>query len=508
MTDQSSESKHSQQIHKLPHPLIALLPVLALVGLVWLAISIFGSDALSGGSQMALLFATAICLIIGKITVNVHWNTFEKSLHKNIKNISTALLILLIIGALSGTWMISGVVPMFISYGLKIIRPEIFLVSATVICALVSVVTGSSWTTVATIGIALMGIGRAQGFNDGWIAGAIISGAYFGDKISPLSDTTILASSISGTPLFTHIKYMLVTTIPSLIISLIVFGIAGFFNSNIVTADVALYEQALQSRFDITPWLLIVPIVTIFLIAKRYPPLVTLFLSMLLAAVFAIIFQRDILYLIAGGETSLHAIKGALMSCYGSTAIDAGNSEINSLIATRGMQGMLYTVWLIICATCFGAAMSATRMIESITHALTTYIKNTTGLVSSTVITGLFVNISMADQYLALILTGNMFKNTYESRGYENRLLSRSMEDSVTVTSVLIPWNSCGMTQSTVLGVATWIYLPYCVFNYVSPLMSIFVASIGYKIFKKKPEEISISNDRFFICRKTFKHIK
>ncbi len=478
--------------HKLPHPLIALLPVLSLVGLVAIAVSIFGGDALNGGSQMALLFATAICLIIGKLTVKFHWNEFEKSLHKNIKNISTALLILLIIGALSGTWMISGVVPMFISYGLKIIRPEIFLLSAAVICAVVSVVTGSSWTTVATIGIALMGIGRAQGFPDGWIAGAIISGAYFGDKISPLSDTTILASSLSGTHLFTHIRYMMITTVPSMIITLLVFSVAGFFNSNVSSADVEVYQQALNAKFNISPWLLIVPVVTVFLIAKRYPPLVTLFLSMLLAAVFALIFQRENLYQIAGGTTNLDAVKGTLMACFGSTTLDAGNAEINSLIATRGMQGMLYTVWLIICATCFGAAMSATRMIESITNYLVRYIRNTASLVGSTVLTGLFVNITMADQYLALILSGNMFRDTYEKRGYESRLLSRSMEDSVTVTSVLIPWNSCGMTQSTVLGVATWAYLPYCVFNYVSPLMSITVASLGYRIFKKTPESIQV----------------
>jgi NhaC family Na+:H+ antiporter len=485
MTEQPLKDQDNLLLHKLPHPLLALLPVLILVVLVALSVNIFGSDALNGGSQMALLLAAAICLVIGKLTVNVHWHTFEKSLVKNIKNISVALLVLLVIGALSGTWMISGVVPMFISYGMKIIRPEIFLVSACVISALISVVTGSSWTTVATIGIALMGIGRSQGFSDGWIAGAIISGAYFGDKISPLSDTTILASSVTGTPLFTHIRYMLFTTVPSMIIALIVFGIAGFYNSKISTGDIAVYDQALHARFNITPWLLIVPVATIFLIAKRYPPLIVLFVSMLLAAVFAAIFQRDNLFLIAGGETNLDVVKGMLMSSYGQTALDAGNPEINSLIATRGMQGMLFTVWLIICATCFGAAMSATRMIESITITLTSYVKNTVSLVGSTVATGLFVNISMADQYLALILSGNMFKETYEKRGYESRLLSRSMEDSITVTSVLIPWNSCGMTQSTVLGVATWVYFPYCVFNYVSPLMSILIASIGYKIFRK-----------------------
>ncbi|MDD3077880.1 MAG: Na+/H+ antiporter NhaC family protein [Paludibacter sp.] len=474
--------------HKLPHPLVALLPIVVLVLLVATAVYLFGGDALNGGSQMALLLATAFCLIIGKFTTNFHWTNFEKALHKNIKNISTALLILLVIGALSGTWMMSGVVPMFIDYGLKIIRPEIFLISAAAICAIVSVVTGSSWTTVATIGIALMGIGRAQGFSDGWIAGAIISGAYFGDKISPLSDTTILASSVSGTPLFTHIRYMMFTTVPSMIITLIVFAIAGLFNTSISSADVTLYSQSLETHFNISPWLLIVPAVTIVLIAKRVPPLVTLFSSMLLAAIFACFFQKENLQLIAGGNTTADLVKGAIMSCYGSTSLDTGNPEINSLIATRGMQGMLYTVWLIICATCFGAAMSATGMIESITQFLVKKIRNTAGLVGATVSTGLLANLTMGDQYLSLILTGNMYKDLYEQRGYESRLLSRSMEDSATVTSVLIPWNSCGMTQSTVLGVSTWVYFPYCIFNYISPLMSITIAGLGYKIFRKKPE--------------------
>ncbi len=479
-----------QETHKLPNPFVALLPVLALIGFVAISVIIFGADALNGASQMALLLATAVCLVIGKITVKLRWNNFEKAMHRNIKNISTALLILLVIGALSGSWMISGVVPLFISYGLQIIRPEIFLLSAALISALVSVITGSSWTTVATIGIALMGIGRAQGFPDGWIAGAIISGAYFGDKMSPLSDTTILASSISGTPLFTHIRYMWITTVPSMMITLVVFVIAGFTFSGVSTDDIEIYNAALKSRFNLSPWLLIVPALTVFLIVKRYPPLVTLFLSMLLAAIAAYIFQRHNLFEIAGGQSPVHALKGAFMSCYGSTSLDAGNEEINRLIATRGMQGMLFTVWLILCATCFGAAMASSRMIESITLALTRYIKNTASLVGSTVASGLLANLTMGDQYLSLILTGNMFKNLYENRGYENRLLSRSLEDGITVTSVLIPWNSCGMTQSTVLGVSTLLYFPYAVFNYISPLMSITISIIGFKIFHRTPNQV------------------
>lgn len=473
--------------HKLPQPLIALLPVFILIIFVSLSVGIFGADALSGASQMALLLATAVTLLIAKFTVNMHWTAFEKALHKNIKNISTALIILLIIGALSGTWMVSGVVPLFITYGMKLIRPEIFLLSAALISAIVSVITGSSWTTVATIGIALMGIGRAQGFPDGWIAGAIVSGAYFGDKMSPLSDTTVLASSISGTALFTHIRYMWITTIPSMLIALAVFTIAGFSFTGVNTDDIMLYQNALAGRFNMSLWLLLVPAITVFMIAKRYPPLVTLFVSMLLAAVAALIFQKENLLEISGGTTNMDAVKGMMISCFGPTALDTGNAEINSLIATRGMQGMLFTIWLIICATCFGAAMTAGRMIESITVWFTNYITRTGSLVGATVATGLLSNLTMGDQYLSLILSGNLFKELYEKRGYESRLLSRSMEDSITVTSVLIPWNSCGMTQSTVLGVSTLVYFPYAIFNYVSPLMSILIAVTGYKIFRNKP---------------------
>lgn len=477
--------------HKLPHPLLAVLPVVLLICLVSVAVFLFGADALNGASQLALLLAAAFCLLLGKLTVNAHWHDFEKQLHKNFKNISGALLILFIIGSLSATWMMSGVVPLFIVYGLKIIHPAVFLISACIISALVSVLTGSSWTTIATIGIALLGIGIALGFSPGWIAGAIVSGAYFGDKVSPLSDTTVLASSVSGTPLFVHIKYMLITTIPSFTIALVVFGVSGLMMKQQISVDAGLYEQVLSERFNLSPWLLLIPALTVFLIVKRYPPLITLFISMLIALVFALIFQSDLLFEVAESSDKSVAdlIKGAVITTIGKTSIESGNADINALIATRGMQGMLNTVWIIICATCFGAAMASTRMIESFTLALVKKIHNTFGLVSSTVATGLLTNLTMGDQYLGIILTGNMFKNLYEEQGYENRLLSRSLEDSVTVTSVLVPWNSCGMTQSTVLGVSTLIYLPYAVFNYVSPLMSLLIALLKYKIVQRKVEQ-------------------
>lgn len=482
--------------HKLPHPLIAVLPVFLLICFVSIAVFLFGADALNGASQMALLLAAAFCLLLGKLTVNAHWHDFEKQLHKNFKNISGALLILFVIGSLSATWMISGVVPLFIVYGLKIIHPAVFLISACVICALVSILTGSSWTTIATIGIALLGIGNALGFSPGWIAGAIVSGAYFGDKVSPLSDTTVLASSVSGTPLFTHIRYMMITTTPSFFISLLVFGVAGLMMKEQVIVDSGLYEKVLSELFNFSPWLLLVPALTVFLIVRRYPPLITLFLSMLIALVFAIVFQPDLLYEIAGSsiKNTANMIKGAIITTIGKTSIESGNAEINELIATRGMQGMLNTIWIIICATCFGAAMASTRMIESFTLALVKRIHNTFGLVGSTVATGLLTNLTMADQYLGIILTGNMFKKLYEEQGYENRLLSRSLEDSVTVTSVLVPWNSCGMTQSTVLGVSTLAYLPYAVFNYVSPLVSIIIALLKYKIIQRKTEQIRLES--------------
>jgi len=471
---------------KLPSPLISLLPVVALVALVALSLVLFGADALSGASQMALLLAAGFALLLGRSAVHFQWGDFEKQLHKNFKNISSALIILLIIGALSATWMLSGVVPLFIVYGMKLIHPAVFLLAACVISAVVSVLTGSSWTTIATVGLALLGIGKAMGYAEGWIAGAIISGAYFGDKMSPLSDTTVLASSVTGTPLFTHIRYMLFTTVPSFVITLVVFAVAGWMFPVNQGGTATLYEELLSGRFHLTPWLLIVPLLTMLMIIRRWPALVTLFLSMLLALLAAVVFQPDLIKEVGSkGASEFTLLRGALLSTFGSTSLEAGNAEVNELIATRGMQGMLNTIWIILCATTFGAAMAATRMIESITVFLIRHIHSATGLVGSTVATGVLTNLTMGDQYLGLILTGNIYKELYERRGYESKLLSRSLEDSVTVTSALVPWNSCGMTQSTVLGVSTLVYFPYAVFNYVSPLMSILIASLGYKILKK-----------------------
>ena len=479
---------HTNTPNKTLSPWLSLLPIAILVGMLALTIYIFGSDALGGGSQVSLLMATGICVLIGMSVLRRPWATFEEAIVRNISGVGTAIIILLIIGALSGAWVVSGVVPTLIYYGIQVIHPDFFLLCTCIICAIVSVMTGSSWTTIATIGIALMGIGKAQGFHEGWIAGAIISGAYFGDKVSPLSDTTVLASSTTGTPLFTHIRYLMYTTVPSMVVALIIFGVAGLSHEASDTSHIALFTETLDGKFNLTPWLLIVPIVTGILIAKRVPSIITLFLSTLLAVIFAVLFQPQLLTEVAGniGGGWVDSVKGIFTMLFGATQLETGSVEVNDLIATRGMAGMMDTIWLILCAMCFGGAMAAGGMIEGITRLLTRFTRGRTSMVTSTVASGLFFNVATADQYISIILTGNMFKDIYRAGGYESRLLSRTTEDAVTVTSVLIPWNTCGMTQATILGVATLTYLPYCFFNLISPLMSIFVAWTGYKIIRKK----------------------
>ena len=470
--------------NRIPSPLVSLLPVFALIVLLFMTIRTYGSDALAGGSQVCLLTATALCVLVGMAGYRRPWKDFELAITNNISGVSTALIILLIIGALSGAWMVSGVVPTLIYYGIQVIHPNFFLVSTCIICAVVSVMTGSSWTTIATIGIALMGIGKAQGFSEGWIAGAIISGAYFGDKVSPLSDTTILASSVTDTPLFTHIRYLMITTVPSMIITLILFMVAGLSHEAADTGHIAEYTRLLSEKFDISAWLMLVPLVTAILIARKVPSVITLFLSTVLAMVFAVIFQPDLLREIAGdGVEGVAALyKGGMDMLFGGTHLETGHADINELIATRGMSGMMNTIWLIICAMCFGGAMTAGGMLGSITSVFIRFTKKRVGMVASTVTSGLFLNLATADQYISIILTGNMFKDIYTTNGYETCLLSRTTEDAVTVTSPLIPWNTCGMTQATILSVPTLTYLPYAFFNLISPMMSITMAILGYKI--------------------------
>ena len=471
---------------KIPTPVISLIPLFVLVALLAMVIPIFSGDALLGGSQVSLLIASSVCVGIAMIKYNYKWSSLEEGMAKNIKKVTPAIIILLLIGAISGTWMLSGIVPTLIYYGLHTLTPQIFLASCCLICAIVSVITGSSWTTIATIGVALLGIGKAQGFEAGWIAGAIISGAYFGDKISPLSDTTVLASSTVGVPIFTHIRYMLYTTVPSFVVALAVFVVAGLTLSHTGGAHAELYADSLRGAFRITPWLLLVPVATGVLIVRKLPAIVTLFCTAVFACVAMLLAQPELVARVAGveGLDFMSGFKGLLMSCFGPTALETGSPQLDELVATRGMAGMLNTVWLIICAMCFGGVMTGSGMLGSLTAVFLKFVRRTFSAVASTLGAGIFFNLCTADQYISIILSGRLFRELYAERGLESRLLSRSVEDSATVCSVLVPWNSCGMTQATVLGVSTFVYMPYCIFNIVSPLMSLCVAALGWKIKK------------------------
>ena len=469
--------------------IISLIPVLVLVTLLAVNIGIYGSEAILGASQVALLTSAGVCVLLASIFFKTPWKAFDAAIRNNFADVAGATLILFLIGAVSGTWTMSGVVPAFIYYGVKIISPKMFLLSACVICAVISVMTGSSWTTIATIGVALLGIGRAEGFSDGLIAGAIISGAYFGDKISPLSDTTVMASSVNRVPLFTHIRYMVFTTVPSIVITLIIFTVIGLLHSPAEATQIDLYSTVLTEKFRISPWLFIVPLLTLVLILKRMPALPVLAISVLVAAVAALIFQPGIIESIGAkvteGTRARVLLTGTIESIYNTVSLQTGHPEVDGLLVTRGMVGMLNTVFLILCAMCFGACMQASGMIANLARLLSPLTRTRTGLVASTVVTGTTLNGIVSDQYLSILLTSNIFGETFRDRGYEQRLLSRTVEDSATVTSPLIPWGSCGMTQATILSIPTLTYAPFCFFNLISPLMSIIIAAIGWKIVRR-----------------------
>ena len=470
---------------KKPSLIVAVGIIVFLVMMLYFTIKTFGVDSLGGGSQISLLITSFLCIFIGTVFYKKPWDEYEAAIKEGVGGVASAVIILLIIGALGGAWMISGVVPTLIYYGLQIVHPSIFLFATCVLCAVVSLVIGSSWTTIATVGVALIGIGQAHDYNAALVAGAIISGAYFGDKMSPLSDTTVVASSSSGTPLFEHIKYMTITTVPSLLITLTIFAVIGFLHVDEGGVSPEELAMKLDERFLISPWLLLVPVFTAILIAKKFPPIITLFLSTIAAIIVAVIFQKEAIIEIAGSED---LFKGAMITLFGSTALESDHALLADLISTGGMEGMLHTVWLVLCAMTFGACMKACGLVDVMTDYCRRLITKRGPLVGTTVATGFFLNVTTADQYLSIILTSNLFKDVYEKNGYESRLLSRSLEDGATVTSPLVPWSTCGMTHSTILGVSTFAYFPYCFFCYLSPIISILITTIGYKVFKRNEE--------------------
>lgn len=461
----------------------ALIPVFALILMLGYNVYIFGDSALGGSNQFILLLGAAVAAIVGFFN-KVSFQKMMDEVAENVRSTNGAILILLMVGALAGTWLVSGIIPSMIYYGLQILSPAIFLPATLIICAVISIATGSSWTTSATVGIALIGIGGALGFPVGMVAGAVISGAYFGDKLSPMSDTTNLAPAMAGTDLFTHIKYMSLTTTPTFIVSLILFIILGLNVEITGIADSSALLADIEKSFNITPWLFLVPVTVIGLIIKKTEPLIALLIGTLLAAVFAIIFQPEIVLMLSGGKSLnfANAYKGVLNAITTKSVIPTNNTTLADLFTSGGMEKMLGTIWLIICAMVFGGVMDAIGALARISQALLSLAKSTFGLFAATVGSCLALNITASDQYLAIVVPGKMFAKAYKDKGLAPENLSRTLEDSGTVTSVLIPWNTCGAYQSGTLGVDTFDYLPYAFFNLLSPVMTLIFAAFNIKI--------------------------
>lgn len=494
---------------KSPSLFQAFTPILLLVGLLGLNVVVFADDSSYGPNQIALLIAAAVAVFISH-RLGIKWGDTMDAIRSSVSSALEAIVILLLIGALAGTWLISGVVPTMIIYGLDIMNPTIFLFASCVICAIVSVSTGSSWSTVATVGVALLGIGQALGITPGWIAGAVISGAYFGDKMSPLSDTTNLAPAVAGTDLFTHIRYMTYTTVPSIAIALVVFLIAGFtFDGGSDPAQIESMQDIIRGKFDTTsPLLFLIPGALIFLIIKKMPAIPALLIGALMGAVCAIVFQPTLVHEIAaswngtdpteyneGVGYNSYIVSTVSMMTESTDFFEKENTAINdlfnipeedrsSLLKASGMEGMLNPIWLIICAMIFGGAMQAGGLLRRITRAVLSRVNSVGSLIAATSGTSIFFNLTASDQYLAIVVPGKMFKEEFDEQGLAPENLSRTLEDSGTVTSVLVPWNTCGATQQGVLGVSVLEFLPYCVFNYVSPFMTILYGYMGWKIRK------------------------
>lgn len=469
-----------------PSLLQAFIPIIFLVVALFINVRIFKDAALDGSNQIILILSAAVASLVA-IRLGMKWEQIQKGIVKSISSAMASIIILLLIGSLAGTWLLSGIVPAMIYYGLQILNPTIFLVAACIVCSIVSLATGSSWTTAATVGIALIGIGKALGLHEGMIAGAVLSGAYFGDKMSPLSDTTNLAPAMAGTDLFTHIRYMVLTTVPSITITLILFLILGFTSGGgegVGQTDAIL--SAISSKFHISGWLFLVPIAVVVMIVKKMPAVPAILIGALLGGVFALIFQPDIVKEVSGweGTSGEMTFVGLMKSLYGEIAIVTGNEIVDELLSSGGMYGMLNTVWLIVSAMIFGGVMEASGMLTRIAEAVISKVKSTGSLVAATAGTTVFFNGTASDQYLAIVVPGRMYADIYKKKGLAPENLSRTLEDSGTVTSVLFPWNTCGAYHSGVLGVATGAYIPYAFFNLISPVMTIVYAYLNIKIKK------------------------
>ena len=518
---------------------MAIVPIVVLISLLVINVRLYSDNATYGPNQIALLLAAAVAAVLG-LTLKIPFSDMLDGIIKSLESSMSAMLLLLLIGSLSGTWMISGVVPAMVYYGLDLLNPTIFLAASVIICSIVSVATGSSWSTIATVGVALLGIGNALGVGEAITAGAIISGAYFGDKISPLSDTTNLASAMAGSDLFDHIRYMLLTTIPSILITVAIFaGIGMTAEAPEVVVDTAIMKSAIAEYFHISPWLFLVPAAVLGMVMFKINAIASLFIGVMLGGVFAIGFQPSVVKQVSGQEDAgyvQHAYAALVNSMADATnAIPSdtsdsweaerqatlldraraatGDAELTfdeymsrkksiemdhtvpemegrlaaaELTKGKGMVGMLNTIWLIVVAMCFGGVMEACGFLRRITQPLVKMAKTDGALIATTAGSCMFVNATASDQYLAIVVPGRMFRETYRERGLEPKVLSRTLEDSGTVTSVLVPWNTCGAAQQGVLGVSVLAFAPWCLFNIISPFMTMFYGFCGIKIARLK----------------------
>ena len=463
----------------------SLTPIFLLVGLLYVNVNIYGDSSLEGSNQFILLIGGAIAFLVGlknKIQVDFIFNTISK----NIRSISNPIIILLLVGALSGTWLLSGIIPSMIYYGFNIINASFFLPACVIISAIVAIATGSSWSTSATIGIALIGIGKALGFDVGVVAGAVISGAYFGDKMSPLSDTTNLAAAVAGSNLFDHIRYMMITTVPTICIALVFFVFYNLFNLPSENLNTVNYIESIKDFFYISPILFIVPLIVVLMIIKKINPIISLFVGTLAAALFTLIFQSELIDNIINQNANIGVSTYTIImdSIVSKTTIETNTLFLNELLTSGGMSGMLDTIWLVICAMIFGGVMEAIGALKTISLSLLNIAKSTLNLFASTILSCITVNITASDQYLSIVIPGKMFSEAFKDRKLSNVNLSRTIEDSGTVTSVLIPWNTCGAYQSSVLNVSVFDYFVFAIFNWLSPFMTLFIAAINYKIKK------------------------
>lgn len=470
----------------------ALTPLLALIGMLALSVHLYGDNSSYGANQIALLLAGGLAALIG-VRNGLRWADIQQAIVHGISISTGALFILLAVGSLIGSWILSGTVPTLIVYGLKLMSPTWFYPATTLICALVALAIGSSWTVAGTLGVALIGVAHGMGLSPAITAGAIISGAYFGDKMSPLSDTTNLAPAAAGSELFAHVRHMTWTTVPSLLLAIIGFAIIGLGQHASGGGDGGLGSLAsvMRAQFHLGLHLLIPLLVVFYMAVRRYPAYPTILIGALLGALFAVIFQPEAVIRLADNPAlgkPLALLSGAWKSLFDGYKAQTGQAAVDALLSRGGMASMLNTVWLILCAMAFGAVMEKVGLLDRLIRGVLSMVHSTGALISATLATSFGTNVLAADQYIAIVLPGRIYRAEYARRGLDPVNLSRALEDAGTITSPLVPWNTCGAYMSATLGVATFSYLPFALFNLINPLLAAILAYTGFKILRIQPQ--------------------